>query len=378
MQIPVRALNSVRIQAEPGLVMSAGVSTAVFTATPLLLSDVIETFDVDLAVAGFLSGAQLAGFVLTSFLAGRVVRPSVRLFVLAIALLSLTNGMSAITDSFQLLVAIRGCCGLALGVLSWLAWAGVFGDPRRMGDIAVIGPIAGLVAAPVMGVLVDAISYRSVYGLLAVASLVPLLRIPALGGTEQRPMTKRARGGSPQAYALVGALGLLTLGGSAVFVFSGVIAREHVGMTATGFSLVVAGNAAAGIPSARWNGRRPWPGLWIVMTGVSALAITIVTNQVAFALFLALWGFAFWFGVPAAYQTLAERSRYPAERAGDAQAVMAIGRIVGPVIGGIAAGTGSFVALGIMGGGVMVLGGLVLLVIEQMPRSPEATPTPTP
>ena len=68
-------------------------------------------------------------------------------------------------------------------------------------------------------------------------------------------------------------------------------------------------------------------------------------------------------GIPGVYSLLAERSHYPDERAGDAQAIMAAGRVVGPLMGG-ALYAWSVTALGIVGGGLMTLAGLTMVYVE--------------
>ena len=237
-----------------------------------------------------------------------------------------------------------------------------------MGDIAVIGPITGVVAAPVLGLLLAGGSLRLIYLALGVLSLVPLLRVPIFEA-ETTTRTKRVKGGARAAYALVAALGVLTMGGSAVFVFTGVIAMNK-GMSATSFSLVLALNAAAGIPSSRWTGRRPISGVWLVITGIAAVGYVTASSQTLLFVILTVWGFSYWMGIPGAYALLSERSYFPSERAGDAQAVMAIGRIFGPVIGGLLVAESSL-ALGLFGGGLMMLAGVAIVAIElrSAPRS---------
>ncbi len=77
------------------------------------------------------------------------------------------------------------------------------------------------------------------------------------------------------------------------------------------------------------------------------------------------WGFVFFMGVPAAFTLLAERSNFPEERAGDAQAVMALGRVFGPILGGALIAAGSEVTLGVVAAAVMSLGSLLLLYVDR-------------
>ena len=82
-----------------------------------------------------------------------------------------------------------------------------------------------------------------------------------------------------------------------------------------------------------------------------------------FWIVLPIWGFSFWMAVPASFLLLAERSRYPDERAGDAQAVLAAGRVVGPLIGGAVYAV-SIPALGVVGGAIVGIAALAMLYVE--------------
>ena len=362
MLAPLRLLRAFRSGTAPGIVAATAVSTAVFIATPITLPAVVERFDVGAGTAGLYSTAQLGVFVVASWMAGRFLSPSVSVYRLALGLLAVANLASAVTDVFAVLIVVRAAAGLALGTLTWLAWSQVFGDEERQGDIAVVGPLAGVIASPVFGWLLRVGDDRHVFVVLAIASLVPLIWTPAFQGRrdDHGPRHRAV----PQAMVLVVALGFLTLGGSAVFVFGGVIAVDKLAMDPLTLSLVFSANALASIPSARWRGRRPRAGLWMVVTAACALALGLIEEAWMIWPVLTVWGFAFWAGVPGIYTLLADRSAYPAERAGDAQAAMAAGRAVGPLLGGIVVNVGSFAWLGLTGGLVMAAGGLACLAVE--------------
>ena len=93
------------------------------------------------------------------------------------------------------------------------------------------------------------------------------------------------------------------------------------------------------------------------------MTIGVVHVPVAFWTAMIVWGFAFWMGVPGAFALLAERSRFPDERAGDAQAVMALGRVVGPLIGGVLYEI-SPTMLGLGAGGVIIAAAALLVYVE--------------
>ncbi len=366
MQTPVRLALAGRGSVGVGLIGAIAISTAVFASTPLILKSVIENFDLTSTTAGFVSGCQLGGFVLTSFLAGRIVRPSRRIFVSAILLLSITNTASAFSLSIGVLLVWRFVAGLALGLLTWLAWSAVFGDAKRMGSIAVVGPIAGVLVSPLVGLAVELWSFRPVYIGLALVGLVPLVRTPEFV-EHQKEGSKRNPGGAPVAYLIIGGLAMVSLGGSAVFIFSGVIAEDDLGISPWVFSLVLSANAAAGIPSSSWSGARPLAGLWLSGCGMAAVIFTTSGNAMFGAVAIVLWGFSYWMGVPGAYTLLSRVSHFPAQRAGDAQAAMAVGRIFGPVIGGSLLAIGSLETLGVVAGGLMVFGGLAIVAADVGP-----------
>lgn len=368
MLAPLRLLRAFRSGTAPGIVLATAVSTAVFIATPITLPAVVDRFDVGAGTVGLYSTAQLGMFVLASWAAGRFLTPSGRVFRLALALLAAANLASAATDEFAVLVVVRAGAGLALGVLTWLAWSQVFGDEERQGDIAVVGPLAGVVVSPFFGWLLQVGDDRHVFVALAIACVLPAFRTPEFQGRPDEGEGERHRA-VPQAMVLIAALTLLTLGGSAVFVFGGVIAIEKLGMDPIVLSLVFSANALASIPSARWRGPRPRAGIWMVFTAVCAVSLGLIDEAWMLWPVLTLWGFCFWAGVPGVYTLLADRSAYPAERAGDAQSAMAAGRAVGPLVGGFVVNTGSYTWLGVTGGALMATAGVACLLVEAAGRS---------
>ena len=128
---------------------------ATFSATPLVLAPLATEFEVSTGTAALFSGAQLGSFVVGSWTAGRFVVPSRRLFVIGLVTLSAANVVAAFVGSFVVLVVTRSVSGLALGVLTWLAYSQVFGDDERTGDITTVGPLTAVVSAPIIGVLLE-------------------------------------------------------------------------------------------------------------------------------------------------------------------------------------------------------------------------------
>lgn len=371
MQAPFRLLAALRGSTEAGLMMAMAVATATFVATPLVLAGIADRFDVGTGTAGLFSAAQLGAFVVGSWVSGRFVDPSRRLFVQALVVLAIANAVSAVASVFILLVVMRAAAGLVLGVLAWLAYSQVFGDTDRTGDIAVIGPLTGVFMAPLFGVILANGDDRAVFWLLAVVALLPLVKVPqfVVGETVETDRTKPV----PQALALVAALGVVTLGGSAVFVFAGAIAADQYGMAPFVISLVFSANAAASIPSARWRGARPLAGAWLLIPALCAGFIGFFDQAPIFWAILVAWGFCFWMAVPGIYTLLSQRSRHPAERAGDAQASMAAGRALGPLVGGLLVSSGSYELLGLAGGAVIAAAVIVIVGVELMGRGEAAS-----
>jgi DHA1 family inner membrane transport protein len=362
-QVPLRLLLTLRPKIPIGVLVATAVSTVVFAATPFLVKGVADDFGVDVERVALISTAQLAGFTLASWGAGRFLHPRRRTMVVGVVLGIVVNLLSGLTSSFSVLLGLRLASGVSLGLIAWIAWAEVFGDDERTGDVAVIGPIVGTLASPVIAVVIDLQGVDLLFLGLGALHIVPLAFI---GSTRfrrvDRPRTARHRPTRAAAAILV-CLALMALGGSAVFVFAGVIGQDDVGLSALAVSLAFSVNAIAGVPSARYRGNRTLPGLWMLVTAGCAVVVPAVHHPVAFWIGLSLWGFSYWMATPGAFSLLAERSRYPSERAGDAQAVMAAGRVVGPVLGGAAYAV-SPLLLGVVGGGVMAVSAFAMLYVE--------------
>lgn len=350
------------------LLAATAVSSIVFTATPFLLTPIANDFGVGVGTASLVSTAQLGGFVLSSSLARLRFRPDDRLLMIALVAAAVANVLSALVPLFSLLLLLRVLSGLALGLISWIAWAEVFGQDDRMGDIAVVGPVVGIVGAPLAGALVEWRGDAAVFLVLAALALAPLA-IPGRAGDAGtarvvEPDDHRRSLPIPVAMVILVCLWMLTLAGSAVFVFA-VVIGTGTGLSPLGVSLAFSANAALGIPSARWRGGRPFAGLWLAGTGLGALAITNIDSPVVFFVAVAMWGFCFWAGVPGVFTLLAQRSANPADRAGDAQAVMAFGRVIGPAVGGLMIEAGSIEALGWVAGAIAVTAALTLTYVER-------------
>lgn len=382
MQTPVGLVALLRPSTRRDLLAATAVSSLVFTATPFLIPEVAESFDVGVGVASLISSMQLGGFVLGSAIGARVARPSRRLLDATLLVSAIAHCLSAAAPWFSVLLVLRFAGGLGLGMVAWMGWQEVFGDSERMGDLAVVGPVMGIGGAPLAALLADTWGADGVFlsmGLLAVLPLFvsrrgrPFRVIERSHRQRSRPL--------PVTFVILACLGMMTAGGSAVFVFGAAMGTDRVGLSALVVSLAFSANAVVGIPAARYRGERPFSGLWVLATAAMAVILTTSTYGPLYWSAIALWGFAFWAGVPGIYTLLADRSANPADRAGDAQAVMAAGRVVGPLIGGALVEGGSFTVLGIVAAAIMGAAGLTLVVVERttspyQPAAGSASPTP--
>ncbi|MEZ5342450.1 MAG: hypothetical protein R2706_13670 [Acidimicrobiales bacterium] len=287
----------------------------------------------------------MAGFTAANLLSSRFLKPSAALAKIAVAALAVANLLSAFAPYYSFLLVLRLSAGFAMGLMTWIAWSDTAGDAKGRGEVTAVGPLAAIVASVLVAVAADSAGLRGIYLLLGVLSLFPLaltFHVSVQLPTARNPILARG------VWPILIALFVFTAGGSAAFVFASVLASEHAGMTAIGLSLAMSLNAAAGIPGAKFAGRRRMPGVWMIVTAFCAYLLTVATHEWMIFVSLGLWGLAFWTAVPETFFILQDRSVHPADRVGDAQAAMAMGRVFGPIFGGVLAGSGSFVLLGVV------------------------------
>ncbi len=335
---------------------------AVFAATPFLLPDVAERLSVDLGTTGLMSTAQVGSFAVASFLAGRLFRPRRRLHYGSLALVGLATLASAIAPNFAFLLGTRVIAGLGLGTLTWIAWADATRFARGIGEVAAIAPLTATLGSPPLGWLTQHGGYPWVFTALSILALAATL-LPVDFG--ELPRVGRSVSSSHSNRVLLAALLALSLGGSSVFVFTGAAAQQIHGLSPLALSWALSINALTGVAATRSNAKLGRAGLWMMGTAVAAIVVGTVSSATLFFLAMALWGYAFWMGIPAVFALLAARSNTPSERVGDAQAAMAVGRVFGPVMGGIALGMGQFALLSWVGAGVMATSALVVGVVER-------------
>jgi predicted MFS family arabinose efflux permease len=355
--LPTRAAAALRPSASPGLLVGVAGIAATFTATPFVIAEVVDEYAVTAGAAALLSTSQMTGFAVGNLAGGRKFVPSRRLARLALTAFVVANGLSAFSPWFSALVGLRLAAGAAMGLITWVAWSDSASDLSRRGEIAAIGPLAAVVASPVIAIAVAVDGLRGMYGVLAIVVALALfapLEVDATLPTQRHPIAARG------VKTILTAMFLFTAGGSSVFVFAKVLATDNAGMSPVWLAIAISANALVGIPGARFAGRRRVPGAWMALTGLCALALTLSTYSWLSFVAMTVWGLAFWVAIPEVYFLLSDRSAHPSDRVGDAQAVMSIGRIAGPSLGGVLVGAGSFTALGWFGVASMALAGFMV------------------
>jgi predicted MFS family arabinose efflux permease len=354
LQVPLRLQLLVRTEVQSGVLLAAAFAAVVFSSTPLLLPEIADHYALSLGLTSFVATAQLGGFVIGSWGAGRFLEPRRRVFTVSLIAVLITNAFSALLPAYGLLVGLRAVSGLALGVIVWFGWVLVFGNSSKTSEVAVVGPLVGVASSPIIGFIIGRFGAGGAFVTFAVLALIPLA-FSATTHMQVRPPTRTGRNRPTKpAAAILLALLALTLGGSAVFSFSAVIART-TGMSPLVLSLAYSANALAGVPAARSKEQTSRPWFWLAMVAACALALTVNNTAIGFYLIVTVWGFAYWKAIPAAFSLLASRSKFPEQRAGDAQAIMAVGRVIGPITAGVLLDQGKPWVLGVVASTVMVI-----------------------
>jgi predicted MFS family arabinose efflux permease len=340
-------------------------STAVFIATPFLLRPLANEFDTTVGAVGWISTAQLAGFVLASWTAGRYLKP-VRWVFVSFGLIGMVSNLaSAFAPGLGVLAVTRFGSGLSLGLAAWFAWQDAFGDAEKTRDVAVVGPLIGVALPPLITIFVNGIGYQWLFIAMAVASASPLAFVRRVPRVDRLRPHRTRHAATKGAQAMLIALTLVTLGGSSVFVYAAAIGTNYNDWSPFMVSLFFSANALFSIPAAKWSGPRGPAGMWFALTAVLALIMPSVHVPMVYAVALMIWGFFFFMGIPAAFALLASRSQFPQERAGDAQAMMALGRVFGPLIGGVFIATDQTTKMGIAAGAIMLSAGIMMLYVDR-------------
>jgi MFS family permease len=369
-QGPTRIAYAGWAHAPVAVVAGSSAVALMFAATPFLIAPLAERYGVSEGSIGFISMAQVGAFALANFILPRLVEPSGRVLRLAAAGLALLNLLSAVPTVFAVLVAVRVLAGFTAGTMTWLAWSEAMHHRTSMSAVSATGPVTALVASPIVSFLAT-LGDRPVYLFLAAAALPAAVIVGRVAGERrQRGAVSRSRSNR----VLIAAMFLLTFSGSALFINEALVARDidHLSpvLASTAFSL----NAAAGLVGARLSTRHRHPGWWLASAGLAAW-LTVHGPTPLFFLGMAWWGFAFWMGVPGVMEMISARSLDRSERAGDTQGLMAVGRALGPLMGGAFVDAGALTTLSWVSGiGIGTAGLTVVGVKEGRDRLPPTDP----
>lgn len=361
---PTRLFLALRHDSAVGLIFAASAVTVLFAATPFVIPEVADEFDVSVGRAGLLSAAQVGGFAVSAFVAGRRLRTHRRYLVGGAFTAVIGNLLSAVAPTFEVLVGLRVLTGVAGGLLVWLAWADAMRDSGALRSVAAVGPLTALVAAPLFAQVAELGGSDAIFAVIAVAFVPPaLLRTDIVSFRKER----KRRSPSKSNVVLIVALGVNTLAGSALFVFGAVIG-ESLDIPAVVVSLGYSLNALAGFIAARWSPGGRYAGAWIFGTALSAAAVAF-GGPVLFMVGLTAWGFCFWMATLPLLASIAEWSLAPDERVGDAQSSMAVGRAIGPAVGSVLVGDAMFDAIGVFAVGGLALAGSITVGVALYRRS---------
>ena len=100
-------------------------------------------------------------------------------------------------------------------------------------------------------------------------------------------------------------------------------------------------------------------------TATSAFFVAMAFNSAAFVAAIVCWGFFYWMAIPGVYAVLASVSAHPAERAGDAQAMMAAGRVAGPFVGGVLLDGPGVIGLAVVASGLMASAAAAVFAVRE-------------
>lgn len=364
---PIRSIAAYRPHSAPGVLAALATTTAIFAATPFLIPAVATQFGIGLGLAGLISTAQVGGFALASYVGGRRLTPGRKVLVMAELLTALANLVGAYAGGLGALICLRGLAGAGMGIVTWLGWAQGSRLEHGFAEVAAVGPVVAIIASPIHALLIDRGGFSLVYLALAGITLVSVF-VPA--HFERQSPVGREVSGSRSNRLLLAALLLLTFTGSALFVFTAA-AGARTGMSAVAVSLAFSLNALGGLVAVRQTSHHP--GRWLLVTSLAAFITGGIGRPSTFLVGMALWGYAFWMAIPGVMRMLAARSLRADERMGDAQSLMALGRMLGPAAGGAILGPGRFTLLSVWSAGLMSISAGTVKAVERR-RQMASTP----
>ena len=147
---------------------------------------------------------------------GNWLRPTRSVLVGALLLAVVANAGSAWLPPLPLLLSLRFISGLSLGTITWFAWANAFGVQQKTSQVAVVGPVIGVLSTPLVAVVIERWGMRELFVMLAVLPILPLSLSSTVPDGERRPKGERHRAATTARVVLL-ALTAFSLGGSAVY-----------------------------------------------------------------------------------------------------------------------------------------------------------------
>lgn len=134
-----------------------------------------------------------------------------------------------------------------MGLIGWFGWVQVFGDESRMGEIAVIGPIVGVLTSPLIAAVATRGGASSIFFFLGLLAFGPLIfnRTTGTGG-HQRPTTERRVFGPLLGGVVLQQSGSATLGllGGSIMILVGLVVFLTRNLTESANSLQTAVEAS--------------------------------------------------------------------------------------------------------------------------------------
>lgn len=355
---PVRLFFALRHHPDLGVLAAVVSVSALFAATPFIIPAVAVEYDVSVGRSGLLSAAQVAGFAVATFVAGRTLRTHRRYLIGGASAAVLLNLFSAAAPTFEALLGIRVLAGAAAGILVWLAWSNAVRTEGALRNVAAAGPLTVLIATPILAWIATNSGPSAMYLAIAVLS-IPAVFLPAefAGYRRSRSHISPSRSN----VVLVIALGMVTLAGSSLFVYGAAIGLS-IGLSSFVVSLAYSGNALAGLVATRVKADDQPGSVWIFGIAACAALVAFGDSTLLYLIGITLWGFCFWMATPTILRSIAAWSLAPDERVGDAQSSMAVGRAVGPAVGSflvvdaVYSTAGAFTVIGLLITGFIVLG----------------------
>ena len=344
------------------IVLISGITVISFNAQPIILGAASEAFDLEAEQLGMLAAMEVGGIGLASLLSvAWVGRVNLRLVMTAALLVTAVgNGLCMLVESYTGLLVLRGLIGLfgeGVAFAICTALIGDYEDANRGFALSIVFQVAvgavGLWYFPGLAKWGGFTAILAAMGLLSAVFIFTVRAIPRrLQKAAQLPDTDQ----DVPVQSLNIYLGLATI----VFWFVGLSALwaflERIGVD-FGYTSETVGKWLAlgmvtGVVSAllvSWLSKRVgqyWPPLvCILMHGLLMLLLAILQTNWIFVLFvfvfMAIWNF----GLPYLLGMIAD-----ADTSGRLIVLIIVaqagGNTLGPLVGGVVAGTGDYWLIG--------------------------------